>query len=398
MRAYLAAAALQGMVSPLPYWKKVRRTGPLCYWPFWDAVGSLVVNELMRKVSTPAEFLLNGDFESGSFTNWISDASDGTIEVEGAVVHGGSQAIKITAGATMGTYVAQKQIPVTPGEGYTFRVWTRGDGSHQGRIIIKNAISGANIVSQGTGITAAEYAQFSKAFTIPAGCNKISIHLYNAIDGAGVVTYYDDASLTGPALAIPGRAYIQNGGVLGQEGGREGATCLFLDGTNDLVSLAGPAIMDAFDEEEGGMLVSAKVSDAADWLDSTVRYLFRFKTTDGVDAYTFAKHSVDNTLVWQANADGINTTITLAGQDTTDWFSMGLTWSKSADQVKAYFNGVQTGDTEHWNTFDGTLALLKCCIGAEDMNTVTEAWKGWVRDAILWAGKAPSALEIARLA
>jgi hypothetical protein len=146
------------------------------------------------------ELLVNGGFETAGaggadvFGTWAEGASDGAIADEASLVHGGSHAVKLTAGAATNTRV-YTSATVTPGVSYTLTFWTRGDGTRAGRYLIYDNTNAANIVATtSTGVTGTTYTQVSYTFTAPAGCTTVLVTLLCPATNGGIA-YFDDVSL-----------------------------------------------------------------------------------------------------------------------------------------------------------------------------------------------------------
>ena len=109
------------------------------------------------------ELLSNEGFETAGgggldiWADWTESASDGALANEVGIVHGGDDAAKVTAGATMDTRVYQ-DVTVTAGKMYRFLVWTYGDGTNSGRYRLRDQTGAADIKSLATlGTTYSSY-------------------------------------------------------------------------------------------------------------------------------------------------------------------------------------------------------------------------------------------------
>ena len=98
--------------------------------------------------------VVNGDFEAG-LTNWTG--SSGTKEIVTNDVHGGTQALKLTAPGQWGSAALSKAITVIPGEVYVIKWWSKHvSGSDVFNLYIvgeydKNSTTGKNWMSAATG-------------------------------------------------------------------------------------------------------------------------------------------------------------------------------------------------------------------------------------------------------
>ena len=151
--------------------------------------------------ATPgAELLSNPGFETAGgggadiWASWGEVASDGALANEVGSVHGGSDAAKITAGASINTLVRQSAT-VAVGKLYKIVLWTRGDGTYAGRIKVRDIDNGINIINNvSTGVTGTSYAEVVRYVTAPAGCSTLRIELACPATDTGVA-YFDDVSV-----------------------------------------------------------------------------------------------------------------------------------------------------------------------------------------------------------
>jgi hypothetical protein len=84
-------------------------------------------------------------------------------------------------------------------------------------------------------------------------------------------------------------------------------------------------------------------------------------------------------------------------ESTTDWFHIAVTWDTAADEVKAYFQGSQTGSTlTGLGNWLGSLSENETNVGAL-MEVPSYCWKGWLAHPAAWT-KALTPAQIASLA
>src|SRR3990167_2761998 len=133
--------------------------------------------------------------------------------------------------------------------------------------------------------------------------------------------------------------------TMGAEGIGDGRTAFSLDG-GDFVNVYSSALAAAFDGAKGWLLKWVRITDAAVWADASIR-LFVSLFVDANNWVRLSKGTVANQIRFRYEAGGTLEDVTdtsLAAS--TDWFLMGITWDKAADQVKAYLNGAQVGATQ----------------------------------------------------
>src|SRR3990170_1049333 len=101
------------------YFQHVKRTfgsALIGYWPLWEASGAVATDQAVN------EHLVNGGFETAGaggadvWGSWTETAGDGALANETTLVHGGSDAAKITAGGNAQTKKGQNLAPFAGGE------------------------------------------------------------------------------------------------------------------------------------------------------------------------------------------------------------------------------------------------------------------------------------------
>jgi len=129
-----------------------------------------------------------------------------------------------------------------------------------------------------------------------------------------------------------------------QSGIGDGHTAPDFDGTNDYVGAYSVSLRAAFDGTEGSVIGWAKVSGSGTWIDGNTHIILDV----GGDANNYVmvyKGVGANRLdfVYQANATFETIQVTMSP---IAWFHWAITWSDSADEVKAYVDGSQQGTTQ----------------------------------------------------
>ncbi len=122
----------------------------------------------------------------------------------------------------------------------------------------------------------------------------------------------------------------------------EGSPIPFFDGSSDYVALPA-SFLSLLNTAEGTINLWAKF-DAATWVDGITRYAFIVQVDAG-NRIRILKTATSNQLSFNYAAGGASQGVSVTLSDTT-FLMFTLTWSKSADQMKAYVNGAQTGTTQ----------------------------------------------------
>lgn len=234
---------------------------------------------------------------------------------------------------------------------------------------------------------------------------RIGIDTYTAkvmdIDRASLIAYWRLNELSGTAAdniqGDPLRDGVYtNGPVLGQIGIGDGLTAPLLDGVDDNIDVYSASLAGAFNPLEGTLAIWGRMSSVGAWTDGTLKYLVRLRA-DGTNQISLYKTTVNSRLTFDYAAGGTSSTRNKDSNTTTDWFHMAITWSKSADQVIAYYNGVQEGAIiTGLGTWVGALGSGTVRLGATAV-AGSVWWAGFLAHAML-RNKALTAAQILALA
>ncbi|MDD5103330.1 MAG: LamG domain-containing protein, partial [Candidatus Peribacteraceae bacterium] len=189
----------------------------------YDSYGTNHLSQSFANIIAPpvygSEKVSNTGFETvtsvgppANFALWGENTGDGNIEVETTTIHGGTNALKLTGGATplsAPNIGPTDPISVTAGATYRLSFWTAGDGTNAGRYGLYNVqtgdfFSGYSRIT--TGVTGATYSLITVDFVVPAGCTSMRPYFY-APNVTGGIAYFDDVSLKQITTAS-----INNGG------------------------------------------------------------------------------------------------------------------------------------------------------------------------------------------
>ena len=166
-----------------------------------------------------------------------------------------------------------------------------------------------------------------------------------------------------------------------------GTAAPFFDGANDYAIANSAALIAAFDGTEGSMMVWAKVANAGVWTDTVSRETL-YLVTDGNNFIQSRKDGGANLQRNRYRAGGIVSAANTACSNTA-WVQWVLTWSLSADEMKAFINGAQWGATQTGlGTWAGALGAVY--IGASSA-APGNVYHGWLAHAALWDRALPAA-------
>jgi hypothetical protein len=156
--------------------------------------------------TTPA--VVNGGFETAGgggadiWGTWVETAGDGVIAAETTDPYWGTEAAKLTAGATANTEITQASITTIASTKYYLTFWTKGDGTNAGRYSIYDVSNAAYIVTNvSTAVTGTGWTKYQVSFTTPASCIQIRIEL-ECPAASGGIAYFDQVSVDGYPVEV----------------------------------------------------------------------------------------------------------------------------------------------------------------------------------------------------
>lgn len=236
-------------------------------------------------------------------------------------------------------------------------------------------------------------------------------HLSTLGAGAGIWAYTQKVKASSPIVYFPqaeasgttivdesgnGRNGTYTAATLAQPGIGDGRTAASFNGSTSWGNLFTAGLQGAFSGPEGTAIVWFKASGAGIWTDGTIR---RFLTlqVDGSNRVLLQRTGGNNQIQGSYVAGGTTKSVTVTTAGELTWLQLAMTWSKSADQVKVYFNGAQSGATQTGlGTWAGSLLSTTTLLGAATQ-TPTSVWSGLLAHAAIWATPL-SAAQIASLA
>jgi len=316
--------------------------------------------------------LIDNNMEAAGTSAWgATNAS--ILSKETSTPHGGSQLLRVTGGGTS-TYGRATQNVMTTGKKYNISGWCRGDGSRAPLIAYYN---GAWVLPT-VGTTDTTWQYFERAIDGITSAN-IGFGLYNT---TGYVDF-DDTAITeiNPLVAtIPTSASGYRPTIGTDSTGGHLSNAFTFDGSNDYVNIYSSDLNSVFNPSEGTLVAWAKFTGSWTGGYSSLVTI----QTDGNNRVIIWKNTADSRILMYYTAGGTGSNIAATSGSPTGWFQVAITWSKSADQVKAYFNGTQAGSTQTGlGTWIGNLSSLNAVIGATS-TTATYPWSGDINDVRLY--------------
>ena len=202
----------------------------------------------------------------------------------------------------------------------------------------------------------------------------------------GPIRYWPLWDLAGPAAIelIVGDNGAYTGVTLADALAPDGSPCPRFDGANDFVNVFSAALQAAFNGAEGSIAAWARVFNVGVWTDGNVRDVVRFYSL-GTNQLTLLRWVNNNRFSWYYAAGGVVELRDRNAENTVDWFHVALTWSAIADQVIAYWDGVQEGAIMGaLGVWAGLLAAATTNIGCYNNAGPSEVWNGWLAHVPLW--------------
>lgn len=190
-------------------------------------------------------------------------------------------------------------------------------------------------------------------------------------------------------------AYSGSGVTYGETGIGDGRTSVKFTTTGAFVNWHSAGLSSAFNGAEGTIMLWAKVSAAGIWTDAAQHDLIHIRV-NGSNFIRIAKTTTNNRLEYNYMAGGTQEQFRREGSNETGWMHICLTWSKSNERCRMYFNGSEVANTATLGVFAGTLDATQVCIGNANTSGAT-AWSGWLAHAVLLNREATAA-EVANSA
>lgn len=330
------------------------------------------------------ELLTDGDMEAADTSAW-SASNNATLSKETSDPQEGSQNLKIAYSDTANPRATQTILTV--GSTYHVTGYSRSDGS-----LAPSIVDGDSGTTVWTGDTSTSWQTIDIRFT--AKTTRLDLKT----GGSSGYTEWDDVSVT-EISPLSGEIPTNSSGnrpTLGADSSSGHLSNAYtFDGTDDYVDIYSTDLNSVFNPDEGTLIAWAKVSGSGVWTDGEYRWIVNLYA-DADNRYRIYKHIDNNRLNFNLSAGGDNAVVYDDSVTNTDWIMVAMTWNKSADEMKAFINGSQTGATQTGlGTWVGNLDSTKSTIGAGS-TTPTYPWSGDINDVRLYP-RALSADEISDL-
>lgn len=178
------------------------------------------------------------------------------------------------------------------------------------------------------------------------------------------------------------------GVTLGQPGIGDGLTCPLFGGINDLNNIYSVALNADFNGAEGTLLTWGRVFNVGVWTDNVYRALAMLRVDGTNYVQLYKSGGAGNPLVGYYNAAGSNRFISIDIEPLT-FYTLGITWSAAADEVRVFYNGVQQGATLNGiGIWAGNLAATRTVIGDNSTGNLWP-WSGWLAHGLIYNAPQP---------
>lgn len=153
------------------------------------------------------------------------------------------------------------------------------------------------------------------------------------------------------------------GVTLGQPGIGDGLTCPYFDGINDYNNVYSAGLAADWDGAEYTVAIWA-VPD--DWTTNNLRMLIL--RADANNLVQFYQGATDGQARLDIVSGGVGKNFAIPTGSPTTFSHFAITNSESADEAKAYFNGIQNGATQAGlGAWVGALNVSRCIVGASTL-------------------------------
>lgn len=216
----------------------------------------------------------------------------------------------------------------------------------------------------------------------------------SSLFGPSIIGFWPQNEAAGTiSKDISGRGHngAYTGVTLGVPGIGDGNTAVSYNGTTSYNNIYSAGLAAALNPLELTIIVWAKVTNVGVWTDGAARFVFAMES-NGTNLFRIGRHNVNNQLRFTNTSGGTQKDIIDVSTAFTNYMCLAMTLSKSADQLKAFQNGLQFGSTvTALGTFTGSLAVAT--IGSVNL-TPTGPWSGAIGPVLL-LNRAATAAEIA---
>ena len=194
------------------------------------------------------------------------------------------------------------------------------------------------------------------------------------------------ASLRGMPAAVGIPAAESSNVTLAQPGIGDGKTSmLFVPTSSSYVNIYSAELASAFNGAEGTLMAWVKVANAAVWADGSLDQIFVVETDTGDSVFVYKDNAVAGRVFLAYKAGGTTEATSFTGLGgNIGWICFALTWSKAADRVYGYCNGIASTPSATLGVWGGAVVASKVLLGTIDATLLTRLWSGSIAHVALW--------------
>lgn len=222
----------------------------------------------------------------------------------------------------------------------------------------------------------------------------------SATQAASLIAYWQLAETSGTTIvdsSPTGAGGAYSGSVsLNQSGAGDGSPSVLFSGGFGNLTAGLTALNAAFVNTVGTLFAWCKITNSGIWTDGLVHVVAELGADVNNRVLVF-KDTTNGRVTFNHISGGTTKSVNFASSSPLTFFSVGITWDKVADQVKAYFNGAQVGTTQTGlGVWVGSLAAAWTAIANERSTVALDVWSGNLAHVAAWK-IALTATEIARI-
>lgn len=221
------------------------------------------------------------------------------------------------------------------------------------------------------------------------GASKKYWQIVKNVFGSDLLVYYPMEELSGTVIVDKSdnkaNGVYKGAGepLLAQPGIKSNTYSPLFDGTNDFANIYTEYLKDNINGSEGSISGFFKVTDDAEWVDSTKRFVIDLfsATNEYIQLY---KSATSYQLIFEYRAAATVEAVGELYMENTAWNHFCITWSKSNERVRCYINGynASTFTSANLGIWGGTLGATVSCIGALATNG-SNPWKGYISNVAI---------------
>jgi hypothetical protein len=222
-----------------------------------------------------------------------------------------------------------------------------------------------------------------------------------------IETEPDDLIGYWPLNEADGTIAINNEGTSARDGtyadvvpnsisGPDGRPAPLWDGSpSNYCDIYSASLASAFSGAVGTAMVWGRVFNSGVWTDGFDR-MFLYIAVDSSNYIMIEKDAGVNTINAKYVAGGTQKSVGISTSD-MGWVQVAITWDASEDEVKVYFNGLQSGSTQSGlGVWAGAIGSTLCAVGALGTIGFFSSFEGYLSHAALWT-TALTASQIAEI-